>query len=598
MDRASPHRMASAPQPGRMLPTILWQPRLALAGIVLLALFLILPLLLTLLLSTQGTSAADPFAGPFGLVAWWDFIGEADIALLLLRSLGLATLVGVMASLLALGPAYLVAVIGGIWRQVLLVLCLLVLLGDQVTVAMGWSEIGRQLARTLFDAAPGLGRDLLADLMTLGAETHRALPLAILCQGWALRRHDPALIEAGLECGADHFRLLRRVAWPYVWPGLVIGFCAGFALSFGAALEPALLNTGALSWGESLRQAIDIEDNWPEAARFTMLGCLVLVLVLLVAVLLLARLAQQPQRQAASERAPRDHPPQHNYPLPPQDPVTILSGLAVAFLALPLAWMLVLSLRYLFIIAVTAGPHLFIEAIGDDPRLLPSLVPSLVSALIAALLASSGGAGLAALWRRWLKPEPISWQRWLLMLLSALPFIMPSLFLSTAHLATQLFLATYLSSGPGILAVACADAIRAMPGAALIMLAFWQRLPRDLDETAAEFLLPADRLRRQIIRPSLQPGWAIALAVVVLLSLSDFQLANALSGERPMLASSLLAGIATQRSPIYLALIGPLLILTAWICHLILRRLDRRTPIRAPQGSAGGFSMNITARKT
>jgi ABC-type Fe3+ transport system permease subunit len=596
MERASHRRTKPTPPPAptRPVPTaILWQPRLARIGLAMLALLLILPLLLTLVLGAQETATTDPFAGPFGPAAWWDFIATPDIQLLFLRSLGLAILVGVMASLLALAPAYLIAVIGGTGRQLLLILCLIVLLGDQVTVAMGWSEIGRQLARSLFDAEPGLGRDLLADLMTLGAETHRALPLVILSQSWALRRLDPALIEAGLECGADHFRLLRSVAWPVLRPGLAIGFCAAFGVSLGAALEPALLNTGALSWGESLRQAIDIDGNWPAAARFTILGCVVLVLLLIAAAFLLASPPRRPQREALQDR-----PPDGRHRPNPQDPVAILSLLALAFLASPLLWMLVLSLRYLFIIFVTAGPHLFIEAIGDDPHLLPSVVPSLVSALVAALLAGCGGAGLAALWRRLLASQPIAWHRWLLVLLSTLPFMMPSLFLSTTHLVAQLFLATYLSSGLGVIAVACADAIRAMPVAALIMLAFWRRLPRDLDETTAEFLLPTDRLRRQIIRPGLQPGWAIALAVAGMLSLSDFQLANALSGERPMLASTLLAGIATQRSPIYLALIGPLLILTGWACHLILRRLDRRTPIRAPQGSTGGFSMNITARKT
>ncbi|HVI91006.1 MAG TPA: hypothetical protein VM659_22095 [Dongiaceae bacterium] len=593
MDRARLHQPATSTRPGSTAPATLWQPRLALLGAIMLALLFILPLLLTLFLSTQETPAADPFAGPFGLTSWRDFVIDPDIQVLLLRSLGLAALVGMAASLLALAPAYLVAVIGGAWRQIALTLCLLFLLGDQVTTAMGWSEIGRQAARWLFDAAPGSGRDLLADLMTLCAETQRALPLAILCQSWAMRRHDPALIEAGLECGADHFRLLRWAVWPRLQPGLVLGFCCAFALSFGAALEPALLNTGALSWGESLRQAIDIDDNWPAAARFTVLGCLVLAALLAGAAASLARLAHRPQPRVSPD--PRLH---QAYRLGPQDPVAILSIFALVFLALPLLWMLVLSLRYLFIIAVTAGPHLFLEAIGDDPRLLPSLIPSLVSALIAALLASSGGIGLAALWRRWLKPEQVAWHHWLLVLLGASPFIMPSLFLSTTHLTAQLFLATYLPNGLGILAVALGDAVRAMPLAALVTLIFWQRLPHDLDETAVEFLLPADRLRWLIIAPGLRSAWAIALAISALLSLSDFQLANALSGDRPMLGPSLLAGIATQRSPIYLALIGPLLVLTAWICHLILRRLDRRIPIRAPQGSAGGFSMNITARKT
>lgn len=572
-----------------------WQPRLAFVARLLLVLLLVLPLLLTLLLSLQAAAAADPFAGPFNLTGWGAFIGDQATEWLLLRSLGFGLLVGCAASLLAIGPAYLVAVVGGNWRRATVILSLVVLLGDQVTTVMGWSEIGRQLTPWLFGTEAGNRRDLFADLMTLLAEIHRAMPLAIFCQSWAMGRHDPALIEAGLECGAYHSRLLRWVIWPLLRPGLALGFLCGFAISFGAALEPALLNTGAMSWGESLRQALDIDDNWPAAARFTLLGCFVLLTLMAAMAAFLAHSGRQPrqaQHQIERHRAPRR--------LSLQDTVAILALVALAFLALPLLWMLILSLRYLAGIAITAGPRLFLQAIIDDPHLLPAIIPSLASALIAAFLATLGGAGLAALWRVRLARNAASWRRWTALLLGTLPFIMPSLFLSTAHLAAHLFFATYLPSSLGILAVAMADAIRAMPLAAVILLIHWRRLPADLDETATEFALDADRLRRLVIGPVLRPGWGTALLATVLLSLSDFQLANALSGARPMLDPSLLAGIATQRSPIYLALIGPLLVLTGWACHLILRRLDRRDLIRAPQGNAGGFglSMNITARKT
>ena len=132
--------------------------------------------------------------------------------------------------------------------------------------------------------------------------------------------------------------------------------------------------------------------------------------------------------------------------------------------------------------------------------------------------------------------------------------------------------------------------------AAIVMLVFWQRLPADLDEITRDFALDRQRLKRQILQPGLLPAWGIGFLLAVLLSLGDFPLANALSGERAMLSPSLLTGIATQRSPIYLALVGPLLALTGWLCHLILKRLDRRVQKRAPLGRTG-LGLNITARK-
>jgi len=594
---------------GQVTKALLWRPRFALAALAILVLLFVLPLLFNLVLSFQENAANDPFAGPFGLADWSDFIGDRELQLLLLRSILSALLVGFAASLLAIAPAYLAAVIGGRWRQAVLTLSLTVLLGDQVTTVMGWSEIGRQLARWLIDADASSGRYALGDLMTFLAETHRALPLAILCQSWAMARHDPALIEAGLECGAHHGRLLRWVVWPVLLPGLLLGGLGGFAVSLGAALEPALLNSGAMAWGERLRQTLEIEGDWPQAAKLAVLAIIVLVLAVIATARLLALPGPRGRHgfprgdfllRGQGYALPRPFP----YPLARflrwQDPLTSVALLSLAFLALPLLWMLVLSLRYLAGIAITAGPRLFLQAIIDDPRLLPSVTPTLVAALIAALLAAGGGAGLAVIWRRMLAPGRVGWRSWMLLLLTAFPLLLPSLLLSTLHLAAHLFFAIYLQSGLGILAVASAEGLRAMPMAAVVMLIFWHRLPEDLDEITGEFTFDAERMRRQIIKPVLRPAWAIALAMAALLSIGEFQLANVLSGDRLMLSPSLLASIATQRSPIYLALIGPLLVLTAWICHLILRRLDRREQIRAPQGGAGGFglSMNITARKT
>jgi len=576
-----------------------WQPRLALGALIGLGLFLLLPVLITLLLSLQQNGDLDPFAGSFGLDGWAHTLGDGSLWFLLLRSVALALLVGVAASLLALAPAYIAAVIGGRWRQVVLILCLMVLLGDQAVTVMGWSEIGRQLARWLFDADASSGRYAIGGLMTFVAETHRALPIAILCQYLSMTRHDPALIEVGLECGAHHARLLRRLVWPLAWPGLLIGILAGFALSLGATLEPTLLNTGAISLGEHLQQTLELDGNWPQGSRLVLLSLGLILLALAIAAFLLSR---QPGLRQNTRRS-RNTSPRHStriFRLALTDPLLPAAIIVLGWLALPLAWMLVLSLRYLFGIAIAAGPGLFIQAIVDDPHLLPAIGTGMITALIAALLASFGGAGLAMIWRNLLLRGNLRCRDWTWLLLTALPFLLPGLLLSTLHLITHLFLAIYLPSGLGIVAVALADGLRAMPLVAIVMLIFWQRLPADLDEITDEFALDRQRLWRQILQPNLHPAWVIAILLAVLLSLGDFPLANALSGDRAMLSPSLLAGIATQRSPIYLALMGPLLALTACICRLILTRLDRRVPIRSQQAAVNGLglSMNITTRKT
>lgn len=605
---SEPGKIAGTPdgaQPPRWYPS--WYPRLALLAISALGLFLLLPLLITFVLSFQQDGTSEPFAGPFGLAAWGFVFSDPGLWLLLLRATALALLTGVMASLLALPLAYVAAVIGGRWRQAVLVLSLLVLLGDHAVTVMGWSEIGRQLARWLIDPDASSGRYAFGNLMTFLAETQHALPLAILCQYLTMTRHDPGLIEAGLECGAHHGRLLRWVVWPVARPGFLIGALAGFSLSLGATLEPALLNIGTMSLGEHLQQILDVNGDWPQGSRLALLAIGLILLAGATTAFLLSRIPDG----AWIKTARHDRRPGHTSSDPVQsfsgkfqvglrDPLLPVSVIVLLWLALPPACMLVLSLRYLFGIAVTAGPVLFVKAAIDDPHLLPAIGTSLITALIAALLAGFAGAGLAALWRTSLQRDQLRWRDWCWLLLCALPLLLPSLLLSTLHLAAHLFLAIYLPSGLGVLAVALADGLRAMPLVAIVMLIFWQRLPADLDEITRDFALDRQRLRRQILQPSLHPAWGIAILLSVLLSLGDFQLANALSGDRAMLSPSLLAGIATQRSPIYLALMGPLIALTGWLCHLALARLDRRIQVRAPLGQSArlGLGLNITARKT
>ncbi len=594
--------------------SVLWQPRLATAALALLVLLLIVPIVVTLGLSLQQNGVAEPFAGPFDVQAWRAAVDDSDLWVVLLRSSVLALLVGGSASLLGLAPAYVAAVIGGRWRQVILVTSLTALLGDQVTLVMGWSEIGRQLVRWLVDPDASSGRYAIGDLMTYLAETQRALPLAILCQTVSMSRRNPALIEAGLECGASHARLLRWLVLPLAWPGLVIGTLLGFSLSLGAFLEPALLNTGAMSLGERLQQVLEVESNWPQGARLAILTLAIILLAVSVAAMLLTlrprhrRIAQTPGPVSRRRAA---------FAFAWQDPLLPAALLGLGLLAVPLGWMLVLSLRYLYGIAIAAGLRLLLQAMIGDPRLLPALGNSLLTAMFAALLASFAGAGLAVWWRRMLPAiarHPLDlgrlrWWQWMLLLLSALPLILPSLVLSTLHLTTHLFLAIYLPSGLGLLAVALADALRATPLIAIVMLFFWRHLPRDLDETASEFSLDPSRLWRQVLQPSLAPAWPIALLVGALMSLGDFQLSNSLSGERVLLGPSLLAGIATLRSPIYFALTGPLLLITAWLCRWVLKRLDAAgdavVQARSTQGQRGGgqssgrgLSMNIISRRS
>jgi len=605
-------------------PAILWLPRRAGLALALLLLLLVLPAALTVLLSLQGDGNADPFAGPFSPAAWLVFLRDSDLIPVLLRNLVAAALLGLVASALSLAPAY-AAALTDISRanplgRLVLFLALLVLLADQVVAVIGWSEIGRLFARLMagnaippatmplppfapdMPAAPAVPPALdvpgwhfadwnRATLLVWLAELHRAAALALLCQWAAMRRvialpQTAGLIETALECGAGHGHILRRLVLPYAAPGLRIGFLLAGLSALGAFMAPALIGRGKdMSLGQRLQKALEIDSNWPLGAYIALLMLAVTLLAIwAVGIKVAGRNWPRDGDRLAPDTIPifpldRPSPPGEANAraiaatLTLRQPLLWLSIPPLILLAAPLLWMAVLSLRYAVSIAQTAGLPLFLRAVAIDPHLLPAIGFSLIAGLCTAAIACCAGSGLACLWRIWLHRTP---PRFGLILLTALPFILPPIAFSTMHLATHLFLATWLPMRLGLVAAVLAESLRALPLAAAFFALAWSRVPAGLAVTVTELGLDPRPAWRQVMAPFLRPVGAAAFAACFLLALGDFQLGNALSGETPLLSPSLLSGIATQRSPLYMALVAPILVLTAALCWSILARLGSR----------------------
>lgn len=257
--------------------------------------------------------------------------------------------------------------------------------------------------------------------------------------------------------------------------------------------------------------------------------------------------------------------------LTPRAGLFCVTLLTIALLALPLIWMAVLSLRYIIGIAETAGLALFWRAVIHDPVLLPALGNTILIGLLTAALACFAGAGLASLWQVWLQRGA-----WRLTLLTALPLLLPGIALGTLHLAAHFFLASWLPGDLGIIAVLAAETLRATPLAALVIAFAWSKAPAGFTETVIEFGLERRRAWTQLLAPFLRPAYPAAFAACFLLAAGDFQLGNALSGDLPLLSPAFLSGLAAQRSPVYMALVVPILALTAALSWLILTRLGAR----------------------
>src|SRR5260221_8656652 len=108
---------------------------------------------------------------------------------------------------------------------------------------------------------------------------------------------------------------------------------------------------------------------WPKGARLAILTLAIILLAVSVAAMLLTlrprhrRIAQTPGPVSRRRAA---------FAFAWQDPLLPAALLGLGLLAVPLGWMLVLSLRYLYGIAIAAGLRLLLQAGIREPRLLPA----------------------------------------------------------------------------------------------------------------------------------------------------------------------------------------------------------------------------------
>ena len=271
-----------------------------------LVLFFLLPALIVLVAGFQypgefGGLAPlmDPGDGrEYGLTLenYAFFFSDWLFAEILLRSLAVAAASTLICLVLAYPTAWLIAHSAKRHRDLLVLLAILpfasnflirvyawmILLGPEAALAQGVNAL-----LGWFGAGPA--SLLFSPVAVLVGMVYVHLPFMILPLYTNLEKHDPALLDAAADLGANAWQRFWRVTWPLSLPGVFAGSALVFIPVLGMFAIPDILGgTRDMLIGNLIKEQFLGVRDWPFGS--------VLSVVLTLAVLALAALAGRAAR--------------------------------------------------------------------------------------------------------------------------------------------------------------------------------------------------------------------------------------------------------------------------------------------------------------
>lgn len=264
----------------RSTPYLLSAPALALSG-----LMVLLPLLLTAVLSFQRFSHDTGVHNEFTLASYATVLGDSYYWQVFGRTAWVSLLTTLICVLVGAPEAYILSRMQPPWRSVFLLVILAPLLVSVVVRAFGWSLVlGPAGFVNQFFEAVGIGRVrmLYTPVAVVVALVHVMLPFMVIPVWTSLQKLDPQVENAALSLGASRFTVLRRVVLPQVVPGLLSGGLIVFALSASALAIPGLLGGRRLKMVATLIYDEYLHElNWPLGATIAVALLVVNLVVML-----------------------------------------------------------------------------------------------------------------------------------------------------------------------------------------------------------------------------------------------------------------------------------------------------------------------------
>jgi spermidine/putrescine transport system permease protein len=124
---------------------------------------------------------------------------------------------------------------------------------------------------------------LFTDFAIMVGMVYVYLPLMVLPLYASMEKIDFRLVEAGYDLYATRFKVLRRIIFPLVKPGVIAGSILVFIPSLGAYVTPSVLGGGKnLMLGNLIELQFGQGRNWPLGAALS-IALMAIVMVALLA---------------------------------------------------------------------------------------------------------------------------------------------------------------------------------------------------------------------------------------------------------------------------------------------------------------------------
>jgi len=269
---------------------------MSLPALALFAAVLVVPLIMTVLLSFHDWSQYGGIKPVFILKNWREIGSDPYYAEMFLRTFRIAVLVTLITAFVGAPEAYILYRMRPPWRGLFILVLLGPLLISVVARTLGWA--------LLFGGRTGIVNAALMNLHVIAApipfmftETgivialaHVLMPFMVLAVWAALQRLDPQIENAAASLGAGHLTILRRVILPQIVPGMLSGGIIVFALAASAFATPAIIGGRRLKVAATLAYDEFLNTlNWPLGAAVAVLLLAVLVTIVVTANRLIER---------------------------------------------------------------------------------------------------------------------------------------------------------------------------------------------------------------------------------------------------------------------------------------------------------------------
>ena len=259
---------------------------LSLPALLLFSGLLILPLLMTLVLSFNVFDyQVGVKAGEWTFAHYLSLFSDAYFYEIFWRTFWISALVTLLCVVIGVPEAYILSRMGTPWRSIFLIVILTPLLISVVVRAFGWSLLlgADGLVNQVIQFLGGRPVKLLyTPFAVVIALVHVMLPFMIIPVWTSLQKLDPSAEQAALSLGASQATVMRKIVLPQVMPGVLSGTLIVFGLAASSFAIPGLLG------GRRLKMVATVvydqylsELNWPMGATIAVVLLLVNLLIML-----------------------------------------------------------------------------------------------------------------------------------------------------------------------------------------------------------------------------------------------------------------------------------------------------------------------------